>query len=148
MDSIVKNVGTPYTLFLSRGLYSTFMTAYSLVNGHTRQKLDEMLSTWKHPNAGSRETRPVFPQDVTKPIEDALSRARNAASEQNNRQATPLQQDSVSRHLHATTTHAGHRHTPTPSHVTTRNGGSTLTYATPFGQTTTESQYPQVCRYS
>ena len=79
LDSVVKNVGTPYTLFLGRNLYSIFMNAYSLVNPTVRKKLDEMLKTWKEPVPGSLDQRPVFPSDTTRPIENALLKAKTAA---------------------------------------------------------------------
>ncbi|KAF4629633.1 hypothetical protein G7Y89_g8510 [Cudoniella acicularis] len=79
LDSVVKNVGTPYTIFLSRGLYSTFMEAYALVDNNVRRKMDEMLKTWKEPVPGALDTRPVFPRDVTSPIENALIKARTSA---------------------------------------------------------------------
>ncbi|KAJ5169084.1 uncharacterized protein N7482_004678 [Penicillium canariense] len=82
VDSIVKNVGTPYTLFLGRNMYQTFMNAYTLVDSATRRKLDEMLKTWKEPVPGSLDTRPVFPPDVTRNIENALIKARTAALQQ------------------------------------------------------------------
>ncbi|KAI1646460.1 hypothetical protein F4815DRAFT_198089 [Daldinia loculata] len=78
LDSIVKNVGTPYTLYFGRKLYQTFMDAYASVDMPTRRKMDEMLRTWKGPVAGSLDTRPVFPPDVTRPIENALIKARTA----------------------------------------------------------------------
>ncbi|KAL1879377.1 hypothetical protein VTK73DRAFT_7014 [Phialemonium thermophilum] len=79
LDSIVKNVGTPYTLFFGRKLYQTFMDAYASVDNMTRRKMDEMLKTWKEPVPGSIDTRPVFPPDVVRPIENALIKARTAA---------------------------------------------------------------------
>ncbi|EYE99569.1 putative mRNA cleavage factor complex component Pcf11 [Aspergillus ruber CBS 135680] len=82
VDSIVKNVGTPYTLFLGRNMYQTFMNAYTLVDSQTRRKLDEMLKTWKEPVPGSLDTRPVFPPDITRGIESALIKARTAALQQ------------------------------------------------------------------
>ncbi|OJJ56332.1 hypothetical protein ASPSYDRAFT_156190 [Aspergillus sydowii CBS 593.65] len=82
VDSIVKNVGTPYTLFLGRNMYQTFMNAYTLVDSQTRRKLDEMLKTWKEPVPGSLDTRPVFPPDITRSIENALIKARTAALQQ------------------------------------------------------------------
>ncbi|OGM41952.1 mRNA cleavage factor complex component Pcf11 [Aspergillus bombycis] len=82
VDSIVKNVGTPYTLFLGRNMYQTFMNAYTLVDSPTRRKLDEMLKTWKEPVPGSLDTRPVFPPEVTRGIESALIKARTAALQQ------------------------------------------------------------------
>ncbi|KAA8647511.1 putative mRNA cleavage factor complex component Pcf11 [Aspergillus tanneri] len=82
VDSIVKNVGTPYTLFLGRNMYQTFMNAYTLVDSQTRRKLDEMLKTWKEPVPGSLDTRPVFPPEITRSIENALIKARTAALQQ------------------------------------------------------------------
>lgn len=79
LDSIVKNVGTPYTLYFGRKLYETFMNAYASVDQATRRKMDEMLKTWKEPIVGSLDTRPVFPPDVTRPIENALIKARTTA---------------------------------------------------------------------
>ncbi|KAJ5738216.1 hypothetical protein N7493_001371 [Penicillium malachiteum] len=76
VDSIVKNVGTPYTLFLGRKMYTTFMNAYTLVDSQTRRKLDEMLKTWKEPVPGSLDSRPVFSPQITRDIETALIKAR------------------------------------------------------------------------
>ncbi len=78
LDSVVKNVGTPYTLFFGRQLYSTFMEAYALVDSNVRRKMDEMLKTWKEPVPGSMDTRPVFPPEVTRPIENALIKAKTS----------------------------------------------------------------------
>ncbi|KAL4898415.1 hypothetical protein BDV59DRAFT_166797 [Aspergillus ambiguus] len=82
VDSIVKNVGTPYTRFLGQNMYQTFMNAYTLVDSQTRRKLDEMLKTWKEPVPGSLDTRPVFSPDITRSIESALIKARTAALQQ------------------------------------------------------------------
>ena len=82
LDSVVKNVGTPYTLFLGRNLYDTFMNAYTLVDSAVRKRFDEMLKTWKEPVPGSLDPRPVFPPETTRKIENALIRARTAALQQ------------------------------------------------------------------
>ncbi|EHK98853.1 hypothetical protein M7I_5363 [Glarea lozoyensis 74030] len=74
LDSVVKNVGTPYTIFLSRGLYSTFMEAYALVDTNVRRKMDEMLKTWKEPVPGALDTRPPATESA------ALSSAKHPAS--------------------------------------------------------------------
>ncbi len=79
MDSIVKNVGTPYTIYFGRGLYKTFMDAYASVDNNTRRKMEEMLKTWREPVPGSVDPRPVFPPEIARPIESALVQARNAA---------------------------------------------------------------------
>ena len=89
LDSIVKNVGTPYTVYFGRNLYNTFMNVYTLVDGNVRKKLDETLKTWREPVPGSLSTTPVFRLDITQRIVDALSKARLAA-QQNRNQQSPL----------------------------------------------------------
>ncbi|KAL2128255.1 hypothetical protein VTI74DRAFT_9443 [Chaetomium olivicolor] len=79
LDSIVKNVPTPYALYIGPKLYSIFMGAYTKVDNATRRKMDEMLKTWKEPVPGSISTKPVFPIEQVRPIENALIAARNAA---------------------------------------------------------------------
>ncbi|EME85298.1 uncharacterized protein MYCFIDRAFT_202076 [Pseudocercospora fijiensis CIRAD86] len=81
LDSIVKNVGTPYTVYLGRNLYSTFMDAYTLVDGATRRHMEGMLKTWKEPVPGSIDPRPVFPLDTVRPIDNALNRAKAAVQQ-------------------------------------------------------------------
>ncbi|CAN8103797.1 unnamed protein product [Discula destructiva] len=87
LDSIVKNVGTPYTLFFGKNLYQTFMEVYASVDQRTRQKLEEMLQTWKEPVPGSIDSTPVFPPDVIRPIENALLKARTTALQAQQEQA-------------------------------------------------------------
>ena len=67
------------------------MNAYSLVEGPIRKKLEEMLKTWKEPVPGSLDLRPVFPPDITRPIENALIKARTAAIQLQQQQAKGLQ---------------------------------------------------------
>ncbi len=54
------------------------MHAYSQVNIQVRNKLNEMLKTWKEPVPGSQDPRPVFPQDTTRPIENALIKLKTS----------------------------------------------------------------------
>ncbi|KAJ5216454.1 mRNA cleavage factor complex component Pcf11 [Penicillium cinerascens] len=132
VDSIVKNVGTPYTLFLGRNMYQTFMNAYSLVDQQTRRKLDEMLRTWKEPVPGSLDTRPVFPPDVTRNIESALIKARTAILEnQKSRQPDMLRPRGV-------VTPTGWANSPTPpgmrpNQPTAGNGAGLSTSTPPYG---------------
>lgn len=109
----MKNVGTPYTLFLGRNLYHTFMDAYSLVNSQIRKKLDEMLKTWKEPVPGSLETRPVFPVETTRPIENALIKVRTLAVQQQQKQARG-QLEMFNRNRSTATPNGSFRNTPTP----------------------------------
>ncbi|KAK9778829.1 hypothetical protein SCAR479_04453 [Seiridium cardinale] len=82
LDSISKNVGTPYTLFFAKRLYTTFWEAYAVADGPTRRKMHEMFKTWKEPIPGSIDRRPVFAPEVTQPIENALIRATASGNEQ------------------------------------------------------------------
>ncbi|EZF31005.1 hypothetical protein H101_05364 [Trichophyton interdigitale H6] len=111
VDSVVKNVGTPYTLFLGRNLYQTFMNAYTLVDSQTRKKLDEMLKTWKEPVPGSLDPRPVFPAEITRNIENALIKARTAALQQ---QQSRSQQEAMTLGRGIGTPPPIWRNTPTP----------------------------------
>lgn len=88
LDSIVKNVGTPYTVYLGRSLFSTFMDAYTLVDSNTRRNMEGMLKTWKERVPGSIDPRPVFPAETVRPIETALLKAKTAAI-QHQRHAQP-----------------------------------------------------------
>ncbi|CAJ2511570.1 Uu.00g071950.m01.CDS01 [Anthostomella pinea] len=112
LDSIVKNVGTPYTLFFGRKLYHTFMDAYAMVDMGTRRKMDEMLKTWKEPVPGSIDTRPVFPPDVVRPIENALIKVRTTALQQH--QAHMKSQQQLLGRGRPTAQGMPYRETPTP----------------------------------
>ncbi|KAF3940679.1 hypothetical protein ABW19_dt0200392 [Dactylella cylindrospora] len=116
LDSIAKNVGTPYTLFFGRNLYRTFMDAYTLVESPVRRKLEEMLQTWKQPVPGSTSSQPLFPADATRKIDNALIKARTAAVQQQQKQ---MKQDNARFGLGqpsaAASANAGpFRSTPTP----------------------------------
>ncbi|PMD39005.1 hypothetical protein L207DRAFT_544964 [Hyaloscypha variabilis F] len=112
LDSIVKNVGTPYTLFFGRQLYATFMEAYALVDTSVRRKMDEMLKTWKEPVPGSMDPRPVFPPELTRPIENALIKAKTSFV-QAHQEHLKNQQQQLNR-VRSTASPATYRDTPTP----------------------------------
>ncbi|KAH9878754.1 hypothetical protein IAQ61_002028 [Plenodomus lingam] len=82
LDSIVKNVGTPYTVYIGRNLYRTFMDAYLVMDQGTRKAMEGLLRTWKQPVPESMDPRPVFPIDVTRDIENALTKIRAAVQQQ------------------------------------------------------------------
>lgn len=90
------------------------MNAYTLVDSQTRKKLDEMLKTWKEPVPGSLDTRPVFPPEVTRSIENALIKARTAALQQQYARGDVLNRGRGS------TTPTGWTHTPTPPQTASR----------------------------
>ncbi len=108
----MKNVGTPYTVYLGRNLFQTFMEAYTLVDNNTRRNMEGMLKTWKEPVPGALDSTPVFPPDIVRPIENALIKYRTVMV-QNSRQAQTHQPT--------------YRNTPTPPQLNGR-------FATPLGQ--------------
>ncbi|KAF2826393.1 hypothetical protein CC86DRAFT_370404 [Ophiobolus disseminans] len=81
LDSIVKNVGTPYTVYLGRSMYKTFMDAYLVMDQGTRKAMEGLLKTWKQPVPESMDPRPVFPADVTRDIENSLMKMRSATQQ-------------------------------------------------------------------
>lgn len=87
------------------------MNAYTKVDGPIRKKLDEMLKTWKEPVPGSMDTRPVFPAEVTRPIENALIKARTAFVREHQ---AKLQQEKLNHNRHVATPPVAWRNTPTP----------------------------------
>jgi pre-mRNA cleavage complex 2 protein Pcf11 len=90
LDSIVKNVGTPYTVYLGRNMYRTFMDAYLVMDQGTRKAMEGLLRTWKLSVPESMDNRPVFPVDVTRDIENALAKMRTAVQQQVQRPAHAL----------------------------------------------------------
>jgi len=62
------------------------MDAYLVVEPPVRRKLEEMLQTWKQPVPGSTSSSPVFGQEVTRKIDNALIKARTAALNQQQKQ--------------------------------------------------------------
>ncbi|CCG82769.1 putative MRNA cleavage factor complex component Pcf11 [Taphrina deformans PYCC 5710] len=76
LDSISKNVGSPFTPIFGRNLYKTYMDCYTAVDNNTRRSLESLFSTWKLPVAGSNSPVPVYPVEDTRRIDDALLRIR------------------------------------------------------------------------
>ncbi|KIV87112.1 hypothetical protein PV11_02680 [Exophiala sideris] len=109
LDSIAKNVGSPYTVYFGRNLHQIYMLAYSQVDGNVRRKLEEMLKTWREPVPGSLSITPVFPHASTQTIVDGLNKFRTATPGANRYASTPIQ--GVPARVAAT---QPYRNTPTP----------------------------------
>lgn len=88
------------------------MEAYALVDNNVRRKMEEMLKTWKEPVPGSIDTRPVFVPDVTRPIENALIKARTSAIQAHQEYARTQQQPPIRGRVGPSST--PYRDTPTP----------------------------------
>ncbi|KAL9614124.1 MAG: hypothetical protein Q9167_001409 [Letrouitia subvulpina] len=116
LDSIAKNIGSPYTHFFAQNLYRTFMNAYSLLEPKWRKKLEEMLKTWKEPVPGSVDSKPVFSPENLRPIETALIRFRTIDAKQQQQQQQQRPHPDIVNQLRQSTTPAlsQWRSTPTP----------------------------------
>lgn len=120
LDSIAKNIGSPYTLFLAHKLYSTYMNAYSSVDRPTRRKLDEMLKTWRNPVPGSLDPRPVFPPEVTGRIINALHQSTTRAAQIEQQQQRHEQEMLRRRVAGNSSVMTQWRETPTPPQIAAR----------------------------
>ncbi|EXJ93306.1 hypothetical protein A1O1_01698 [Capronia coronata CBS 617.96] len=109
LDSIAKNVGSPYTVYFGRNLHQIFMHAYSQVDGPVRRKLEEMLKTWREPVPGSLSPTPVFPHTSTQSIVDSLNKFRSPMPAATRQQSTPVQAPPA-----RILSDPRYRHTPTP----------------------------------
>ncbi|KIW93028.1 uncharacterized protein Z519_06877 [Cladophialophora bantiana CBS 173.52] len=109
LDSIAKNVGSPYTVYFGRNLHQIFMLAYSQVDGAVRRKLEEMLKTWREPVPGALSTTPVFPIASTQTIVDSLNKFRGQLPSAHRHQPTPIQNQPA-----RVPSAQPYRHTPTP----------------------------------
>ncbi|KAK9462518.1 uncharacterized protein V1516DRAFT_670476 [Lipomyces oligophaga] len=76
LDSICKNVGSPYTRYFGRNLYHTFTNAYTQVTDAVRVKMHELFQTWTEPvpSTGQR----LFDNEPIRKIEGYLSKAQKA----------------------------------------------------------------------
>ncbi|KAK9464330.1 hypothetical protein V1512DRAFT_293435, partial [Lipomyces arxii] len=75
LDSICKNVGSPYTLLFGRNLYRTFADAYTLVNDDIRKKMHELFQTWKMPLPATGQS--LFSNEPLRKIESFLNKAHS-----------------------------------------------------------------------
>ncbi len=69
-------------MYIGRNLYRTFMDAYLVMAQDTRKAMEGLLRTWKQPVPESMDPRPVFPNEVTLDIENALTKIRAAVQQQ------------------------------------------------------------------
>jgi pre-mRNA cleavage complex 2 protein Pcf11 len=114
------------------------MEAYAVVDSNTRRKMEEMLKTWKEPVPGSIDTRPVFPSDVTRPIETALIKARTSALQAHQEFAARNQQQLSRARPGMQPTPTPYRETPTPPGVI-RHVSQAPGYVASYGYVTNPS---------
>lgn len=111
------------------------MEAYAMVDQSVRRKMEEMLKTWKEPVPGSIDSRPVFPADVTRPIENALIKHRTSAIQAQQEYSRREQQ--VLGRVRGTPG-PPYRNTPTPPNMRQPNGNGQ------FGPPQVQQYPPQV----
>ncbi|KOS15855.1 hypothetical protein Malapachy_3664 [Malassezia pachydermatis] len=54
MDSISKNIGSPYTELWAPRVVALFMESYRVVDQPTRRRMEELLATWRNAGPGGR----------------------------------------------------------------------------------------------
>lgn len=87
LDSIVKNVGSPYNVVFGRNLFRTFSETYLIVpDTPTRQSLINLFKTWK--GAKTLGGTPLFAPEVLARIEQFIIKATSLAAEAE--QAAPV----------------------------------------------------------
>ncbi|CDK27667.1 unnamed protein product [Kuraishia capsulata CBS 1993] len=73
LDSVSKNVGSPYNILFGQNLFKIFTEAYVLVNDENRKKFIGLFKTWK--SAVTEAGLPLFPEDQIGQIESFLEKA-------------------------------------------------------------------------
>ncbi|KAJ9093771.1 hypothetical protein QFC19_008210 [Naganishia cerealis] len=73
LDSISKNAGPPYTTYIfPQFLAQVYLRAYSQVDGLTKKKMEDMLTTWRTTRGAGTPEGELFPRDVRNHIEQAI----------------------------------------------------------------------------
>lgn len=78
LDSVIKNIGSPYNLLFAKNLYKLFTESYLIVEDtNTRQDLINLFQTWMtgHSSTGLE----AFPRDVLQKIESFIIKATSLA---------------------------------------------------------------------
>lgn len=92
LDSICKNIGSPYNLIFAKNLYRVFTETYTFVaDTTTRQNLINLFKTWTNAKTGTG--LPLFPQELIKKIEKFII---NATSIPNGGNGNNFSQNSTS----------------------------------------------------
>ncbi|KAG7195261.1 uncharacterized protein KQ657_003787 [Scheffersomyces spartinae] len=73
IDSIVKNVGSPYNVLFSSELFALFTETYTIVKDSVRQDLIDLFKTWV--NARTQLDSELFPSRVIGSIEKFIIKA-------------------------------------------------------------------------
>ncbi|KAJ9112520.1 hypothetical protein QFC22_006277 [Naganishia vaughanmartiniae] len=73
LDSISKNAGPPYTTHIFPPfLAQVYLRAYSQVDGITKKKMEDMLTTWRTTKGTGTPEGELFPREVRSQIEQAI----------------------------------------------------------------------------
>lgn len=83
MDSISKNIGSPYTELWAPRIVALFMESYRVVDQPTRRRMEDLLATWR--NAGVNG-RPLYGDQAQQTIERSLFGSSAAAQGPNRQQ--------------------------------------------------------------
>ncbi|KAJ9116545.1 hypothetical protein QFC24_006717 [Naganishia onofrii] len=94
LDSISKNAGQPYTTHIfPTFLAHVYLRAYSQVDGITKKKMEDMLTTWRTTKGTGTPEGELFPREVRSQIEQAIyGRMIPAPMPAGNAMQMPMQQ--------------------------------------------------------
>lgn len=78
LDSVIKNIGSPYNLLFAKNLYKLFTESYLIVEDtNTRQDLINLFQTWM--TGQSSSGLETFPREVLQKIESFIIKATSLA---------------------------------------------------------------------
>lgn len=82
LDSICKNIGSPYNLLFAKNLFKVFTETYTVVpDTATRQNLINLFKTWTTAKTGTGS--PLFPVELIKKIEKFIINATSINNSNN-----------------------------------------------------------------
>ncbi|WFC98630.1 hypothetical protein MYAM1_001361 [Malassezia yamatoensis] len=88
LDSISKNIGSPYTELWASRVSTLFLESYRVVDQPTKRRMEELLATWRTAGPGGR---PLFGDNPQMTIERALFGSEGPSSKSVSNTSAPTQ---------------------------------------------------------
>ncbi|WFD42721.1 hypothetical protein MPSI1_001370 [Malassezia psittaci] len=88
LDSISKNIGSPYTELWAPRVSTLFLESYRVVDQPTKRRMEELLATWRTAGPGGR---PLFGDNPQMTIERALFGTEGPSSKITSNPSAPTQ---------------------------------------------------------
>lgn len=84
LDSVCRNVGSPYNALIGNEIFKIFSHVYLLVNDEVRQKMFNLFEIWRTTTTKGTNL-PLFPQDQMDKIANFLSQAQSKSTKDGGR---------------------------------------------------------------